>query len=141
RVAEPLTLDKSIAGALRRRSVAMQVQDIYYGENAVKYGDQQKDSSAFYGRANQVYYLDDYTRFPVMEEVMREYVPGVMVRKRRDGFHFLVMDNVRKSLFKDDPLVILDGVPIFDIDRIMEFDPLKVKKLDVITQRYFLGPI
>lgn len=141
RIATPLELDKSIAGALRRRSVAMQVQDIYYGENAVKFGDLARDSSAFYGIASQVYYLDDYTRFPVMEEVMREYVPGVMVRKRRDGFHFMVMDNLRKSVFRDNPLVLLDGVPIFDIDRIMEFDPLKVKKLDVITNRYYLGPI
>lgn len=141
RIAIPLQLDKSIAGQLRKRSVAMQVQDIYYGENSLRYGDATKDSSAFYGRASQVYYLDDYTRFPVMEEVMREYVPGVMVRKRRDGFHFLVLDNVRKSVFRDDPLVLLDGVPVFDIDRIMEFDPLKVKKLDVITSRYYLGPI
>lgn len=72
---------------------------------------------------------------------MREYVPGVMVRKRRDGFHFLVLDNVRKSLFKDEPLVLLDGMPIFDVDKIMEFDPLKVRKLEVITNRYFLGPL
>ena len=75
-----------------------------------------------------------------MEEVMREYVPGVMVRKRKDGFHFLVLDNVRKTLFQEDPLVLLDGVPVFDIDKIMAFDPLKVKKLEVITNRYFLGP-
>ena len=31
-------------------------------------------------------------------------------------------------------------MPIFDIDKIMAFDPLKVKKLEVITNRYFLGP-
>jgi len=53
----------------------------------------------FYGKADENYLLDDFTRFPVMEEVMREYVPGVFVRKRRDGFHFLVRDDVNKSLF------------------------------------------
>lgn len=137
----PLKLDEGMAQKLERRSVAMQVQDIYYGDHAVKYDSSRADSTAFYGTASETYYLDDYTRFPVMEEVMREYVPGVMVRKRRDGFHFIVLDNVRKSVFRDNPLVILDGVPIFDIDDIMEFDPLKVKKLEVVTSRYFLGPI
>lgn len=134
-------LQPDIANNLLRRSVAMQVQDIYYGENGVKFNDLAIDSTAFYGKANETYFLDDYTRFTVMEEVMREYVPGVMVRKRRDGFHFLVLDNVRKSLFQDNPLIILDGVPIFDVDKIMEFDPLQVKKLDVLTSRYFLGPL
>jgi hypothetical protein len=52
----------------------------------------------------------------------------------------LVLDNVRKGLFQDDPLVLLDGTPLFDIDKIMEFDPLKVKKLEVLTHRYYLGP-
>jgi hypothetical protein len=38
-------------------------------------------------------------------------------------------------------MVLLDGVPVFNIDKIMAFDPLKVKKLDVVTSRYFHGPL
>jgi hypothetical protein len=64
-----------------------------------------------------------------------------MVRKRRDGFHFIVLDNTWKRTFQDDPLVLLDGTPIFDVDAIMAFDPLKVKKLEVFTTRYYLGPL
>ena len=71
----------------------MQVQDVYYGDAAIKFKMNSIDSTAFYGKPSERYLLDDYTRVPVMVEVMREYVPGVMVRKRRDGFHFLVLDN------------------------------------------------
>lgn len=131
----------SLSKNLLSRSVAMQVQDIYYGDDSLKFKTNSIDSTAFYGNADETYYLDDYTRFPVMEEVMREYIPGVLVRKRKDGFHFLVIDNVRKNVFADDPLVLLDGVPIFDVDKIMAFDPVKVKKLEVITSKYFLGPL
>ena len=134
-------LKPEVANHLLRRSIAMQVQDIYYGDRFINFSDGAIDSSAFYGKADETYLLDDFTRFTVMEEVMREYVPGVMVRKRRDGFHFLVLNNVRKSLFQDDPLVLLDGMPIFDVDQIMAFDPLKVKKLEVFTGRYYLGPL
>jgi hypothetical protein len=137
----PLVLQPDVAKHLLTRSVAMQVQDIYYGENAIRFKNPHIDSTAFYGKASETYFLDDYTRFPVMEEVMREYVPGVLVRKRRDGFHFLVLDNVRKSVFQSDPLIMLDGMPVFDVDKIMAFDPLKVKKLEVLTTRYFLGPL
>lgn len=141
RTLPPLVLQPDAAKHLLTRSVAMQVQDIYYGENAIRFKETQIDSTAFYGRASETYFLDDYTRFPVMEEVMREYVPGVLVRKRKDGFHFLVLDNVRKSVFQNDPLIMLDGMPIFDVDKIMAFDPIKVKKLEVLTTRYFLGPL
>jgi hypothetical protein len=63
-----------------------------------------------------------------MEEVMREYVPGVQVRRRGNNFRFMVFDRPYKTIFQDNPMVLLDGVPVFDIDRIMAFDPLKVKK-------------
>jgi hypothetical protein len=42
-------------------------------------------------------------------------------------------------LFRDNPLVLLDGVPVFDINKIMNYDPRKVRKLDVMTRKYFLG--
>ena len=120
------------------RSIGMQVQDVFY-QDRNKTITSGVDTTAFYGKADATYYLDDYTRFPVMEEILREYVPGVMVRKRKDGFHFLVLDEVNKKVFDEDPLVLLDGIPVFDIDRIMEFDPLKVRKLEVMTRRYYMG--
>jgi hypothetical protein len=140
-VIPPLQLSSGNAQALLERSVALQVQDIYYRDQFEKIAKREADSSAFYGPPDEKYILDAFTRFPVMEEVMREYVPGVMVRKKKDGFHFLVLDHVHKNIFNDTPLIMLDGVPIFDEDEIMAFDPLKVRKLEVVTKRYYLGPL
>jgi hypothetical protein len=137
----PFIIEPTLQKKLNERSVSMQVQDIYYrGENE-KVSIMKSDSSAFFGTPDEVYYLDDYTRFPVMEEVMREYVPGVLVRKRRSGFHFIVIDNVNRGLLKGDPLVLLDGMPVFDVDQIMAFDPLKVRKLEVVTRTFYVGPL
>jgi hypothetical protein len=97
------------------------------------------DSTAFYGQPDHKYFLDDYTRFITMEEVIREYVSGVSVRRRRQKFHLAVVNEPRHSIFDDDPLILLDGVPIFDADKIMAFDPLKTKKIEVVTKQYFLG--
>ncbi len=41
--------------------------------------------------------------------------------------------------FDNDPLVLLDGLPVFDLIKLMEFDPLKVKRLELITRKYFSG--
>lgn len=83
--------------------------------------------------------LDKYTRFKVMEEVLREYVPGVLVRIRKDGFHLLVVDKTNKSVLEA-PLMLLDGVPVFDANKIMGINPLKVRKLEVVDGRYYQGP-
>ena len=132
------TLSQTNEQLLIARSISMQVQDVYYQDREkIKYTG--VDTTAFYGKADASYYLDDYTRFPVMEEILREYVPGVMVRKRRDGFHFILLDHVTRGVFDEDPLILLDGIPVFDVDKIMAFDPLKVRKLEVLNRRYYMG--
>lgn len=124
--------EKNIIG----RSVGMQVQKIYY-EN--RYVTPAVDSSAFYGKADETYFLDDYTRFPVMEEVMREYVSGVFVRKQRDDFKFYLIDQVNKKPIYETPMILVDGVPVFDVNKIMSYDPLKVKKLEVVNRKFYHG--
>ncbi|MGC3944240.1 MAG: hypothetical protein QM762_06935 [Chryseolinea sp.] len=135
----PFSLNPKIVETLAARSFSMQVQDIYYQDKGTQSRSVTVDTTAFYGKTDATYYLDDYTRFPVMEEIMREYVPGVLVRKRRDGFHFINLDIVNKGTFTEDPFIMLDGLPIFDADQIMAYDPLKVKKLEVVTRRYYMG--
>jgi hypothetical protein len=100
-----------------------------------------RDSSAFYGKPSEHYNLDDYTRFPVMEEVMREYVKGVRLRKKDGKFIFRVNDNLKSAVFDNEPLILLDGVPIFNTDNFMNTDPLKIKSIDVMTGKYYLGAL
>ena len=38
------------------------------------------------------------------------------------------------------PFVMLDGVPLFDADKIFKIDPLKIRKLDVVSHSYLYGP-
>jgi len=94
------------------------------------------DSTAFYGVPDRKYFLDDYTRFVTMEEVMREYVVDVRVRKQRDQFHYAVMNIPYKVFFENDPMILLDGVPVFDVSKIIAFDPLKIKKIEIVGKRY-----
>jgi hypothetical protein len=118
----------------------MQVQDAYYeDETYFNYQSIENDSIPFYGSADETYLLDDYIRFPSLEEVMREYVKGVWVRKKNEEYRFIVIDKLRKEAFKENPLILLDGVPIFSVKNV-SIDPLKIKKLEVVTRKYFFGP-
>jgi len=121
-----------------RRHLQAQVQQVYYAPYRAQ-AALAADSLAFYGRPNETYPLDKYTRFKVLEEVLREYVPGVLVRIRKDGYHLAVVDKLNKTVLSDHPLILLDGVPVFNTNQMMAMNPLKIQRLDVMTSHYFHG--
>ena len=63
----------------------------------------------------------------------------VDLNKRNNKYHIQVFDKGHDALFTNDPLVLLDGVPVLDFNKLLEVDPLKVRSLDVVQKKYFLG--
>lgn len=135
----PLDLDEEMEKWIMHQSQNMQV------ENANQKFQPQLplltsvDSSSFYFEPDSRYYLDDFTRFIVMEEVMREYVYGVNVRINKQGYHFMVLDLERNEMYRENPLMLLDGIPVFDANEIIALDPLKVEKIETVKSRYHKG--
>lgn len=121
-------------------AINAQVENIFSGKSRTTWLlPATLDSIPFFGKPDVRYRLDDYTRFVIMEEVLREYVKEVIVRKNRDDFRFRILDAVRRGYFNNDPLILLDGVPIPHANHILAYDPLKVETIDIITSRFFLG--
>lgn len=134
--------DKTLENQLLTRSINMQTANAYLPRVYTEKKALLTDSLPFFGMPDEKYFLDDFTRFPTMEEVLREYVKGVMVRRRQKEFHLRMIDKlVPNTYYTTDPLMLLDGIPIFDADKIIEMDPLKVKKIELLSSRYFLGPM
>jgi hypothetical protein len=126
--------------ALTGHSIDMQVQNVYSGDSLGMIRAPLPDSLHFFGRPDYTYLLDDYTRFTTMEEVLREYVREINVNRLHGRLHVLMLDEPRREFFGDNnTLVLLDGVPVL-YDRIFSYDPLKVKKLEVVPRLYYLGP-
>ncbi len=122
---------------LEDHNIAMQVENIYFTSKLRETYDSHADSTGFYGKPDKVYRLDDYTRFTTMEEVLREYIREVNVFHPRNRYEIRVISD--KGFLETDPLVLLDGIPIFDMNKVIAMDPLKIKRLDVIKDRYFWG--
>lgn len=136
------SFDLSWKNPLLTRSINMQAHNAFLPKSAQQIMTNETDTLAFFGNPDEKYLLDAYTRFPTVEEVMREYVPGVAVRKRQGKFIFRVYDKLQSNIpFEEEPLIMLDGVPIFDTDKIIAFDPLKIRKLEVLDGLYYLGPM
>jgi len=129
----------NLAKALQEHSLAIQTLNIYSGNNLKRFYDPLADSSAFYGKPYKTYKLDDFVRFTTMEEDLREYVAEDNIIRQKGRFHIRVLTD-RGFLDGGDPLVLLDGIPVFNIDKVFTIDPLKVRKLEIVRDRYFYGP-
>ncbi len=129
------TLTGQMQNALKARSLDMQVQNLYAGNQLKQFYNPKIDSSAFYGKSFFPYKLDDYTRFTTMEEVLREYIRSLIVVKQQKRFHIRIISE--KAMLSGDPLVMLDGVPVFNMDKVMAIDPLKIRKLELVKSQYF----
>jgi hypothetical protein len=99
------------------------------------------DTTFFYGVPDKSYELDNYTRFASLEEVFREYVTEVKIGKQGENFSLNVLNKPFKIFFNNEPLVLLDGVPIFNYNRLLEIDPLKIRRIDVVARKYYLGSL
>jgi hypothetical protein len=125
---------------LMNHNISTQVQNKYNEIKLNKFLNQPVDTMPFFGKADVSYLLDNYVRFTTMEEVLREYVAPVSLRSRDSKYDIKVWDKQKEHvLFETDPLVLLDGVPVFDFNKIINYDPLKVKKLDIKSQTYYYG--
>ena len=135
------SVSKTLPANLRQRSINMQVESIYAAGKLNHFQSVQTDTTVFYGKAEIKYNLEDYTRFPTMEEVLREYVRELNVEKRRDKFYLtMVNKNENEENEIKNPTVFLDGVPMFDNgNKITHYNALKVKTLEVVRSKYIMG--
>ncbi|CAM3699026.1 hypothetical protein MUGA111182_03815 [Mucilaginibacter galii] len=131
-------LNEGMQSALETNSLNMQVLNVYAAPKLRQFYDPGVDSVAFFGKPDKSYLLDNYVRFTTVEEVLREYTSWLTVAKRRGRFKVTMFNEVR--LLEDDPLVLYNGIPVFDMNKAFAIDPLKVKKLDVVNTRYYYGP-
>lgn len=125
---------------LLQQSISMQVQNIYAANKRGQMYLPALDTLPFYITPDSKYNLDDYTRFTTMEEVIREYVTLVNLDKKGGKYHIQNYDKGHDALFTNDPLILLDGVPVFNVSKLLAVDPLKVKSLEVVQKKYYLGP-
>lgn len=88
--------------------------------------------------ADRTFMLDDYTRFESVETVVKEYVPMIAVRTRQGKKQFRSVNEFGDG-FSGNPLMLVDGMPVFDSDQLAAFNPKSFEKLDVLSRRFYLN--
>ncbi|MCH6198029.1 hypothetical protein MMU07_00445 [Aquiflexum sp. LQ15W] len=126
-----LKLEEKDRGFLSDLITSGQVSSYYYANDSVEFAP-----IVIGFDADKTYLLDDYTRFENLEVTLREYVPEVLVRKQDKKTLFKVLNSPLGSVFQENPLIMIDAMPVFDTDALAAFDPAKIQKLEVMTREF-----
>jgi hypothetical protein len=136
-----LSLSRDYAEALELRGVGMQLErnfdaDTLYTALPARHHLVLDD------QACKTYILDDYTRFPVMEELFVEFIPEIRSRQVDGKREIQVVSTDARGNYRfrsGMALILLDGVPVLDHEIILAYDPLLVKQIDIYPDSYFVG--
>tara|TARA_R110001592_G_scaffold8105_2_gene44744 strand:- start:327557 stop:329203 length:1647 start_codon:yes stop_codon:yes gene_type:complete len=85
------------------------------------------------------YTLDDYNRFVDMATTIREYVPMVLVRNQDRKTIFKNFNIPYNLVFKESPLLVIDGMPVFDSEAYANFNPKGIESMDIINRYFYIN--
>jgi len=85
--------------------------------------------------------LSDYIQLSTLREVFKELVPGLASSGRNENITLTLTNRYPGISFNSQPLVILDGVPVYDLDKLLDIPSSRIEKVEVLSVRYFTGEI
>lgn len=136
----PLKMASSLQEPLRQRSLAMQIERKFTADTLFDLLPIRENG--LFGGEEIVYILDDYTRFPTMEEVLIEFVSQMKARRWPDRTRDIkvLLEGAMVPYFSQSrTLMMLDGVPVFDQQKILDYDPLLVETIHIYPRVTFIG--
>ena len=92
-----------------------------------------------YYTATHRYDLDEYTRFPTLGETIMEFVYMVKISKIDNERKFRIFSRELDGFTTSSTLVLLDGVPVFDHEPLINYNPFLLRKIEVFDGRYAFG--
>ena len=86
----------------------------------------------------KTYDFDEYTRFESLSETILEFITRLRVSKLRDQRVIGAYLEESKQ-FSLRTLVLLDGIPVYNHDDILQYNPMYIKMLDIYDGRFMFG--
>lgn len=134
---QPIKLYRQNEKALTERSLAIQVNDLFYAEEAPQATAIEKQFPNL--KPKWVYDLDHYKRFASFEETFIEFMPCVSTIGNKGSRRIVAFDSDIYASGNGNTLVLLDGVAIMNHEHLLAYDPHLTKYVEVYVDDFVFG--
>jgi hypothetical protein len=99
------------------------------------------DKGNFYGKPTSRILIDEYIELPNLQEVVIELLPEVHYRTQngKASLQFAGNTITRSIIGNFVPLVLIDQLPIYDLEKLLEHSPRNLYSIDVVNELYMVG--
>lgn len=122
---------------LQNRSVGSQIEK---SKRDISLGNIVGHDIQFLGvNPDKFYDLDEYTKFKTVREILIEFVSGIRSRSVNKHKQLFTYNSESHEYSKWAALVLLDGMPVYDIDALMDYDARRLKFVQIYNGRFQFG--
>jgi hypothetical protein len=109
------------------------------GDRSQELGDRRYDDTAYGTKPDLSYNLDEYRQFLTIREVLIEYVICVSNIKIDDTPQLIVHIGQAPSTSLWPSLVLIDGMPVINVERLLRYDARRVHYINIYGGDYTFG--
>ncbi len=108
-------------------------------DSKIKYSVSKSDTLiSQFGEPDFKIYLKNFIKLPTLHEVFDEIIPSVRVREENQKFVLSIYDE-ELNLNYNKPLILLDNIPVFNVDDILKIKPSLINNIEIINKMYIIG--
>ena len=137
-----LRVDERLKNWIEFQNAANQIENAYYETKTEKVNlPSLKDP--FYYPLGFVYKLDDYKRFPTVNQTFIEVINRAAIRKQGENYIFKTFNYNEEEkidgIDKLHPLILIDGFKIEDNNILVDFDVDRIASITIVPDNYRYG--
>lgn len=95
---------------------------------------------AFYGHPYKTFVIDDYVPLDSLMQYFTDLPTWIKIKKQNKRRKIYIAGDEAEIMYND-PLILIDWVPVNDDEQILALDSRRIKKFDVIIDPYIHGGI
>ena len=96
-------------------------------------------TTLFYGKADSSYSFKKFIDLPTFEEYFVEIFARTKIVKRENGSQIKLGYLSSGIELNQLPLILVDGIPIFNVNKFLSISPSEIDKVEIINNYYTLG--
>lgn len=130
-------IDTDLINLLEEIYINQQVANNFPGGITEKQHEE-RELSTWFGAEMISIKLADYINLTSFREVINEIVPSVRLKENNNQYRFTIFDD-KAELTYENPLVLLDNIPVTDINELVKIHPAMIEKIELMNHPYILG--
>jgi len=132
-------IDSTSIDKINNAVISMQINNLYEPFRQKMQTTPMRAIHDFYGKPENTILMADYIELSTLREVVKEIIPNVYALKQNGKLELKLINKLQSLPFENKPLVLVDGVPMYDFDKVLAINSKEIERADVLNKRYFFS--